>query len=379
MVVNRVKVTFLNEPGEGSGVARGFYTALADAVLTTQKLPNLEMAQASSSGSAASLAAVATSKSMQLSLIQRLRGTREARSGRISLSGSGSSSKVSSAVRSREVSRSLSYEARPFVMNDDLQGSNEHLTQHQIQMGERLHPRVSAIQPSMAGKITGMLLELSPAQTLLLMASEDSLRVRVEEAVDIIYRHGQHGVRSNFEIRINRIFSEINFSLQAQAEGGQPQLEPRGGAGSDSAGGSPAGGHPILADLGIFNLSSSSPGSKNKDETATSEAPETPIEDNAPLFYSPGKRGFYSPVQGKASTERLNAFRNVGRLIGICLLQNELCPLFLNRHVIKFILGRKVRFHDLAFFDPVIYESLRQLVVDAENKVRVGNLRKCGN
>ena len=44
----------------------------------------------------------------------------------------------------------------------------------------------------MAGKITGMLLELSPAQTLLLMASEDSLRVRVEEAVDIIYRHGQH-------------------------------------------------------------------------------------------------------------------------------------------------------------------------------------------
>ena len=106
-----------------------------------------------------------------------------------------------------------------------------------------------------------------------------------------------------------------------------------------------------------------------KDETATGEPPEAPIEDNAPLFYSPGKRGFYSPVQGKGSAERLNAFRNVGRLIGICLLQNELCPLFLNRHVIKFILGRKVRFHDLAFFDPVIYESLRQLVVDAENKV----------
>ena len=33
------------------------------------------------------------------------------------------------------------------------------------------------------------------------------------------------------------------------------------------------------------------------------------------------------------------------------------------------MLSRKVRFHDLAFFDPVIYESLRQLVVDAENKV----------
>merc|ERR1711981_110151 len=43
-------------------------------------------------------------------------------------------------------------------------------------------------------------------------------------------------------------------------------------------------------------------------------------------------------------------------------------------HVIKFILGRKVRFHDLAFFDPVIYESLRQLVVDAENKETSGQL-----
>jgi E3 ubiquitin-protein ligase EDD1 len=56
------------------------------------------------------------------------------------------------------------------------------------------------------------------------------------------------------------------------------------------------------------------------------------------------------------------------RLIGLCLLQNELCPIFLNRHVMKYILGRSIRFHDLAFFDPVIYESLRQLVVDAETK-----------
>ena len=123
----------------------------------------------------------------------------------------------------------------------------------------------------------------------------------------------------------------------------------------------------MLPDLDIFNLS------KNKDDQNTVEVPpeEVPVEDNAPLFYSPGKRGFYSPVQGKATPERLNAFRNVGRLMGLCLLQNELCPLFLNRHVIKFLLSRKVRFHDLAFFDPVIYESLRQLVVDSENKVLI--------
>lgn len=45
MVVNRVKVTFNDEPGEGSGVARAFYTALAEALLSKAKLPNLSPAQ----------------------------------------------------------------------------------------------------------------------------------------------------------------------------------------------------------------------------------------------------------------------------------------------------------------------------------------------
>lgn len=113
---------------------------------------------------------------------------------------------------------------------------------------------------------------------------------------------------------------------------------------------------------------------------------ECQLEDNAPLFYAPGKRGFYSPRQGLALYDRINAFRNVGRLaffilysfiysenyffflirlIGLCLLQNELFPLFLQRHVLKYILGRTIRFHDLAFFDPVVYESLRQLVTES--------------
>lgn len=61
-------------------------------------------------------------------------------------------------------------------------------------------------------------------------------------------------------------------------------------------------------------------------------------------------------------------FPLINRLLGLCLLQNELCPIYLNRHVLKYILGRPIRFHDLAFFDPVMYESLRKLVLDAENK-----------
>lgn len=56
------------------------------------------------------------------------------------------------------------------------------------------------------------------------------------------------------------------------------------------------------------------------------------------------------------------------RIIGLCLLQNEICPLYLNRHVLKYLLGRKIAWHDLAFFDPAMYDGMRQLVHDAETK-----------
>lgn len=47
-----------------------------------------------------------------------------------------------------------------------------------------------SLHPTFAGKITGMLLELSAAQLLLLLASEESLRAKVEEAVELILAHG---------------------------------------------------------------------------------------------------------------------------------------------------------------------------------------------
>ncbi|RNA23457.1 E3 ubiquitin- ligase UBR5, partial [Brachionus plicatilis] len=92
--------------------------------------------------------------------------------------------------------------------------------------------------------------------------------------------------------------------------------------------------------------------------------------DNLPLFWQPDKKSAnrfqYSPVVGKCSPCRLNAFRNVGRVIAVCLLQNELCPITLSRHVIKYILGRPVRWHDLAFYDSQMYESFRKMIADAE-------------
>lgn len=106
--------------------------------------------------------------------------------------------------------------------------------------------------------------------------------------------------------------------------------------------------------------------SRLTNETKTCEGEDDEFLDNAPLFYQPGKPGYYSPRPGRSGADRLDCFRNVGRIAGLCLLQNELCPLSFNRHVLKYILSRPINWHDLAFYDPTLYESLRQLIEDAK-------------
>ena len=73
-------------------------------------------------------------------------------------------------------------------------------------------------------------------------------------------------------------------------------------------------------------------------QTGRVAAPEV----EPPLFYQPGKAGFYSVVQAAPSVERLQAFRSVGRMIGLGLLLAEVLPLPLCRHVLKFIMMQEV-------------------------------------
>ncbi|TRY88597.1 hypothetical protein DNTS_029996 [Danionella cerebrum] len=275
MAVHRVKVTFKDEPGEGSGVARSFYTAIAQAFLSSDKLPNLDCVQS-------------VNKGMQASNLMQ-----------------------------RDSRRQLSIDTRPFrpAAEGNASDEPEPLPAHRQALGERLYPRVHAMQPAFASKITGMLLELSPAQLLLLLASEDSLRARVEEAMELLITHGREN-------------------------------------GADS-----------ILDLGFLDASEKAQQQENRKRySSTRSVVDMELDepddgdDNAPLFYQPGKRGFYSPRPGKNTEGRLNCFRNIGRILGLCLLQNELCPITLNRHIIK------VNWHDFAFFDPVMYESLRQLI-----------------
>uniref|UniRef100_A0A671LH76 E3 ubiquitin-protein ligase UBR5 n=1 Tax=Sinocyclocheilus anshuiensis TaxID=1608454 RepID=A0A671LH76_9TELE len=304
MAVHRVKVTFKDEPGEGSGVARSFYTAIAQAFLSNDKLPNLDCVQSVSKGMQAS------------NLMQRLRNRDRERERR-----SGGLRAASRRDRDRDSRRQLSIDTRPFRPASEGNPSDEPepLPAHRQALGERLYPRVHAMQPAFASKITGMLLELSPAQLLLLLASEDSLRARVEEAMELLITHG----------RENGADSILDLGLLDTPEKAQENRKRHGSTRS-------------VVDMELDDPDDG--------------------DDNAPLFYQPGKRGFYSPRPGKNTEARLNCFRNIGRILGLCLLQNELCPITLNRHVIKVLLGRKVNWHDFAFFDPVMYESLRQLI-----------------
>ena len=83
-------------------------------------------------------------------------------------------------------------------------------------------------------------------------------------------------------------------------------------------------------------------------------------------------------------------------MIGLSLLLAEVFPLPLCRHVLKFIMMRDVRplflsliytaccvcvqvaWHDLAFFDPAMYESLRKLMVESEGEGGVERLASMG-
>ncbi|KFO88557.1 Polyadenylate-binding protein 4 [Buceros rhinoceros silvestris] len=62
--------------------------------------------------------------------------------------------------------------------------------QEQKQMlGECLFPLIQAMHPSLAGKITGMLLEIDNSELLHMLESPESLRSKVEEAVAVLQAH----------------------------------------------------------------------------------------------------------------------------------------------------------------------------------------------
>ena len=154
------------------------------------------------------------------------------------------------------------------------------------------------LHPTFAGRITGMLLELTPAQLLLLLASQESLRSKVEEAIEMLLAHSQSQHEITSEALLGKLFPQIKFICDFLQNFGCIF---------------------ILIDLDVFSLADRACSRKNSTRPTSEnggnidDAAAVEEDDNAPLFYCPGKSGFYAPRQGKATFERLNAFRNVGR------------------------------------------------------------------
>eukprot|EP00475_Leptophrys_vorax_P022590 TRINITY_DN3076_c0_g1_i1.p2 TRINITY_DN3076_c0_g1~~TRINITY_DN3076_c0_g1_i1.p2 ORF type:complete len:642 (-),score=55.01 TRINITY_DN3076_c0_g1_i1:177-2102(-) len=61
--------------------------------------------------------------------------------------------------------------------------------QQKQMLGERLFPLIQRHQPELAGKITGMLLEMDNSELLLLLESPDALLAKVEEALMVLRQH----------------------------------------------------------------------------------------------------------------------------------------------------------------------------------------------
>merc|ERR1712187_307759 len=53
-------------------------------------------------------------------------------------------------------------------------------------IGEKLFPAISKFQPELAGKITGMMLEMDNSELLMLLESESQLKGKVDEAIRVL-------------------------------------------------------------------------------------------------------------------------------------------------------------------------------------------------
>nr|XP_039264604.1 E3 ubiquitin-protein ligase UBR5-like isoform X3 [Styela clava] len=405
LAVQRVKVIFKEEPGEGSGVARSFYTALCEALLSSDQLPPLDgiLVPLGSSSSR-------NSSGIHHSLVSRLRRREQERERDRSGRAGGRKINLRSYFMARYAQRSnaptttttstsgpstvtsstssqISALSPPFYKRTESRRGDSAARNvsggwslDKRVFGDRLLPKVIAINPMWPEKITGMLLSLPVSELLLLLSSDTRLNNKVNEAarrLTLFGYTGEEDAQSNVP-KDGHGTSSNETNLERS-----PRNNARMSVGASNEK-SPPGSSPLTTKEKV----------PEKDLEYDSDHEEEEVDISTfPLFYQPGKRGFYSPAAGSATKKtssksidsettrttpkkpvplgyeaRLNAFRNVGRIIGLCLLQNELCPLPLNRHILKALLGRKINWHDFAFFDPVMYESMRFVLAENEKK-----------
>ena len=310
----KLKITFNLEPGEGSGVMRSFFSAFSDYIVSDERFTSMTWLDNAKS----SLSSSSRNDGSHFSRIFRrtqnyLRVNSSVSNGVLLhrfIPPDGLNNSGNNAPNNFLANLNLRVNAPPYRPSYSLSSPMmpEHINdllgnRFTVGSAQDLHNRVMSLQPALASRITGMLLELPAESISYMLDSEMEFHHAVNVAVDLINN-------------------------------------------DEASNGTGAGG----------------------DESSSNTTSSTPQRDDfEPLFYQPGPRGFYSPIAGKCSEARLNAFRNIGRIIGISLHLGELCKISLSRHVIAQILGLQPTWHDLAFFDSQIYESFRNLINDVHS------------
>ncbi|KAI1799327.1 polyadenylate binding protein [Daldinia bambusicola] len=71
------------------------------------------------------------------------------------------------------------------LLHSQLQAQSSNPQQQKQMLGELIFPKIQAIQPELAGKITGMLLEMDNAELVNLIEDDGALRAKVEEAMAV--------------------------------------------------------------------------------------------------------------------------------------------------------------------------------------------------
>ena len=129
--------------------------------------------------------------------------TLEETSGAVTPSGGGDGSRVDlntldpTALRSLQQFVSILSATQPLTLSSLASMPAEH---QKNLVGERLYPLVRRVHPELAGKITGMLLELDNAALLHLIETPDALRLKVDEAIEVLKQWHQDPSKPVFPI-----------------------------------------------------------------------------------------------------------------------------------------------------------------------------------